>query len=223
MSGSFLSVSFARKIFLDIYRAFSIWIGAHKSASTIMYQKLNRKIEQLSKWSYIVGIGLALGVYMLPLVMMCYINYYVNDMGAEAFELPSPMMYAMQQNDTECSVSPHICSSCSLVRFPYDEKKPFNYLISVTLMSLSMFPVILSQLACFFFLMGSCWFFILFVKDLIDDLDYLSIGGISTKRGRTKMKLRFCNVIRNHLDVKQLSVTICFCMQNKKECLSKSN
>lgn len=87
--------------------------------------------------------------------------------------------------------------------------KPFNFLITVTAMSLSLFPVILSQLACIFFLMGSCWLFILFVKDITDDAELLNVGGMSrNRRGHIKMKQRLCSIIRNDLDVKQLSTSI---------------
>ena len=56
---------------------------------------------------------------------------------------------------------------------------------------------------CFFF--GSSWLFILFVKDITEDLEFLNVGGVSRNHSRVKMKQRLCKNIQNYLEIKQLS------------------
>lgn len=66
---------------------------AYNLSSKIVYRKLNRNIEQLSKWCAIVAMSSFFGVSMLPMTVMSLINYYVYDMADDSFYTFSPMMY----------------------------------------------------------------------------------------------------------------------------------
>lgn len=55
------------------------------------------------------------------------------------------------------------------------------------------------------FLLGCCWLFICFAKEVTNDLSLLNING-RRKRNRFEVKQRFCNIVRVYTDVKELSV-----------------
>lgn len=88
---------------------------------------------------------------------------------------------------------------------PYNFKTPFNFLVTIIAMAFSMISLILSFIATVSFLIGSCWLFISFMKDLTNDLGFLNVGGSKTNESRRKMKQRFCKIIQDYLSVKELS------------------
>lgn len=69
-----------------------IGANANNSTSTIMYKKLNRKIEKFSKLLYRIVMGSIIYGFLLPPIGLGLINYYVLDKQDESFELPTPMM-----------------------------------------------------------------------------------------------------------------------------------
>lgn len=59
--------------------------------SMLMYTECNRKIEVFCKWAYRVGVYAAVGGGNGFLMLMCYVNYFIVDLGDESFVLTSPM------------------------------------------------------------------------------------------------------------------------------------
>lgn len=45
------------------------------------------------------------------------------------------------------------------------------------------------------------------MKDITNDLEIFNVGGALSNRGRMRMEQRFCKIIQNYFDVKQLRHT----------------
>lgn len=53
---------------------------------------------------------------------------------------------------------------------------------------------------------GSCWFFICFVKDIANDVEWLNSSGKGMEISRrVEVKKRFCSIVRDYSEIKQLS------------------
>lgn len=182
-------------------------IGAQSAESIIMYEQLNQKIESMSKWLRFFMISMLYASAFIPIFCQSLFNYYVNDMGEESFKLTFPFMYVHSEFSDEARTYQAIHKWFIFLRFrlPYNWKKPLTYSLTMLFNGMTCVPEILSVVSTGVFLTGSCWFIILFVKDITEDLEFLHVGGVSTNESRVKMKERFCNIIQNYLDVKQLS------------------
>lgn len=88
-------------------------------------------------------------------------------------------------------------------RLTLDWKNPFGYLLALLSEWMAVYSIIQTTIPVTCFFVGSCCWFIAFANDITSDLDVLNIGGLSN---RAKIKMRLCNIVRFHLDAKQLSV-----------------
>lgn len=89
-------------------------------------------------------------------------------------------------------------------RLPYDWKTQLNYVFTMLAMALVCVPMLLNLLATICFVIGSCWLYISFMNDIINDLKCFNMGAMSSKRRQAKTKERFSEIIRNCSDVKEL-------------------
>lgn len=103
-----------------------------------------------------------------------------------------------------------------LQRLPFNAKTPIGYIFFLIFNSSVAFCVLFSIMPAICFLTGSCWLFILFAKDITNDLKLLEING-KLKRNRAEGKRRFCRIVRVYSDVKELSV-----MQNSNYNIEKA-
>lgn len=81
----------------------------------------------------------------------------------------------------------------------------------------AIFPLLLSVISTTCLLIGSCRLFISFIKDITNDLEFFNSSGMSTNRNYIKMKERFCKIIKNYVEVKQLSQLILIINFDPKE------
>lgn len=199
-------------------------IEVHNTALTIEYKKLIEKIENISKRMCALMCLIIVGIF-IPAIVVGFINYYILDMGDESFNLTSPMMYVnvkikslfyliLIENDREREkliIKPfnvYVIYFFSFSRIPYNWKTPLKYLVTMIAIFLSIIPLISGIISTICILIGSSSLFIAFVNDLTNDLGFLNVGGVSTTESHMKMKERFCKIIQNHLDVKELSQLI---------------
>lgn len=84
---------------------------------------------------------------------------------------------------------------------------PFGYLIALFIELAAAFAMLFSVLTIICLLVGSCWLFIAFVEDIINDLTQLKIDEKSNATDR-EMKTCFSNIIQFYSDAKQLSLNL---------------
>lgn len=88
-----------------------------------------------------------------------------------------------------------------------NSKTPLGYFCVLLLESSETFSIVSIALSAICFLVGSCWLFISFAKDMQYNLNLLNIGGESNEN-RLKQKERLCNIVNFFSDVKKLSTAI---------------
>lgn len=93
-------------------------------------------------------------------------------------------------------------------RFPFEWKTPFGYFVAILMETVAMFwgNMILVPTGCF--LIGSCWFVMAFIDDIINDL--ITLDNYGKWRGNLAWKLRqqFYFIAQNIADAKQLSIML---------------
>lgn len=89
------------------------------------------------------------------------------------------------------------------LRFPFDWKTPFGYLVAFALQSSGCICIswVYAQFTSFLF--GSCWFFIFVAKDITTDFDTFNADVKSQDGNRQKLRENFCNLIEIFSDAKQ--------------------
>lgn len=66
-------------------------IGLIDPLSRVIYEETIERIEKWSRFSNIAIIKVTLPCCILPIFLLSYFNYFINDMGSDAFELPDPI------------------------------------------------------------------------------------------------------------------------------------
>lgn len=85
-------------------------------------------------------------------------------------------------------------------RMPFNWHTPLGYFVTYLMEFGSSVATFLCVASIICFLIGSCWLFIYFVKDIADDLSTLNAGEISSKNNKEVMD-GFCNIIQSYTDV----------------------
>lgn len=104
-------------------------------------------------------------------------------------------------------------------RTPFNWQTPLRYLIVLLYQWAISFMVLLSVDMAVFFLVASCIVLKSFIEDTTNDLKlFIPNEKTSNKKGETKrnaenkmkmkMKFTFCNIIKSHSDIKQLSLNL---------------
>lgn len=87
---------------------------------------------------------------------------------------------------------------------PFNWKSPIGYVFATIFISVSSFSILLCLTLTLSFLIGNCWLFISFAKDISSDWMILDFGGRLYRR-HPKVKKRIYEIVQLHSDVKQLS------------------
>lgn len=92
-----------------------------------------------------------------------------------------------------------------LSRFPFNWKTPLGYLIAFSSQCLQAYATISSLLPMICYLAGSCWLLVHFARDSTHDLSLFTINSSPNKDAEGRMKEQFCNIIKFHGDLIELS------------------
>lgn len=92
-------------------------------------------------------------------------------------------------------------------RLPFDWKTPHGYALAFLYESITDYIVSLTYIPLITVLIGSCWFFIAFVKDITNDLFILDKNEIA-KRNDVELTQSFCKIVKFYSDANELSFFI---------------
>lgn len=65
-------------------------LGLRCVTSRSMYEKINHRMEKLSKIVYFGVVGVTVPGFIIPKALVSYFKYFTTDLGADAFDLPMP-------------------------------------------------------------------------------------------------------------------------------------
>lgn len=189
-------------------------IGLQNESSTAsdMYNELNAKIERFSKLFYFAMARFTLIIATVPPFLSSMFNFFVRDMADDAFQ----DLYLMYVVCPTRILSRWKCFNridmniLMIFRAPFNWKTPIGYTFLIFFNTAAIFCLIICIIPIDCLLIANCWAIICFIKDIGNDLPLLSIGGRS-KRNRSKVKQRLCDILQPYLDVKQLSDLIYYC------------
>lgn len=93
-------------------------------------------------------------------------------------------------------------------RLPYNWKTPLGFLFTGLVVTATYFAIFLCILPTVLFFAGSCQYIIIFVQDIANDLENLSVENIQNRSETDQVDRRvtFCKIIKLHSEVKQLSM-----------------
>lgn len=92
---------------------------------------------------------------------------------------------------------------------PFNQKTPLGYLLTLSFECILTHYVAVLMAPTIAFLIGSCFLLKTFLDDAISDLAYLKVEEEIKSDENLAKKIRtiFCEAVRIHADLKQLSVT----------------
>lgn len=92
-------------------------------------------------------------------------------------------------------------------RLPFDWKTPFGYAFAMIGFFAAMYAVFLDMSPNLSFTGGSCWLIVTFVEDITNELSQFSADKLQ-KINHRGLKERFCDVLQQLSDIKQLSTRV---------------
>lgn len=93
----------------NIYFLFLIFVGAAANESSrIFYSGINERIERMSKKFHFIAIKVSFAGLMIPPFLASYINYFINDLKDESFQLPYDGWYANHATNANFTISSQI-------------------------------------------------------------------------------------------------------------------
>lgn len=113
-------------------------------------------------------------------------------------------------------------------RMPFDWRTPFGYFWYLAFYGFGMVCVVLTAMPTMCLLVGCCWLFSAFAKDITNDLYFLnmSLRPNSQRNDRLEFRRDFCQLVQLHSDAKELSAKlwifstfICELIQSRNFCL----
>lgn len=96
-------------------------------------------------------------------------------------------------------------NSVRFFRVPFDWRNPIGYLIVVCILLAGTYATFICVMPIVVFLIGCCWLFIAFVKDISNDLPLLNEFKTCDRQIQQQRIEAFCNIIELFSDAKQLS------------------
>lgn len=175
-----------------------------------MYNMIAAKFERLSNLGYLIIVKFTMVSFVLPPLAITGVNYFIYDLGNESYVLPYRILYVLKRQPSTVPLA-KFCSCFFRFRLPFNWRTPLGYLMALILQAASTYVTLLSVSPSIILLVGSCWILILFIHDITNDLSKLSAIKhdqllSSGKNTNGKIKRRFCKIVRNFSDVKELSV-----------------
>lgn len=165
----------------------------------VMYVELNEKIERMSKHVYSIFVEASLVGLVMPPLLITLVNYFIYDLSEESYFLPTPVMY-VNDHFKHYFVGKKLDEILFCKRMPFDWHTPFGYFMTYLTEFGASVATFLCVASIICFLIGSCWLFIHFAKDIADDLSILNAGEISSNNYKEVMD-GFCNIIQSYTDV----------------------
>lgn len=94
-----------------------------------------------------------------------------------------------------------------ILRFPFNWKTPLGYLIALLFETIAQFCVQVMQVPISCFFIGTCWFAMAFIDDILNDVTILN-GYAKRMRNAWKVQKQFYFIVQNIADVQQLSIKL---------------
>lgn len=92
-----------------------------------------------------------------------------------------------------------------LLRFLFDWKTPFGYLMALAIQGTVCISMILMAAPPFCLMIGACVLSSAFAKGIANDLANFNADTVALKRSKRAFKLRFNHILQEFADAKQLS------------------
>lgn len=173
--------------------------------STSLYRDTNRKIERITK--YITNAVITSNSIFVPLPLVyTIVNYYFLDSGKDSFYLISsawfvhlPKQSYLPESKLWIFFHVHVCVR---KRWPFDWKTPSGYLVAWLAQFAGSISITITAIAFFNIVLGSCWLFIVFSKDITNDVAAFNVK-ISKADDQAKLMEQFCNLIQIYSDAKR--------------------
>lgn len=158
--------------------------GSRHSRSAATNNELIEKIERMSKLIDLIT-KLACSSAILSPLSIISVNYFVYDLGVESFRFEGTFW------------------------LPFDANTPSGFCVASIFECASIYATacFVRPVICLF--IGTCWSVESFLKDIGRDISHLRKRKIANLN-KQKITERFCNFVRCHIDVEELSVDI-FC------------
>lgn len=145
-----------------------------------MNKKLVEKIEWLSNSIHLILVKISSATTIISPLLITFVNYFIYGMGDESFRFDGALW------------------------FPFDPNKPAGFLVALIFQCLAMFAVFSCVTPIVSIYIGSCWSVEIFLKEIAGDISHLKKKKI-LNLNEQKLTKRFCNFIRFHSDVEELS------------------
>lgn len=180
----------------------------HESTSAVsynpMYGDLIGKIERMSKFIYFILIKVTCPVAVIALLSQVLINYFVFNLGNESYA--DPLIMYVKTNWNICIRKFNVEFLFIFKRVPFNWKTPIGYVQLLILFDVLCFCCVFSVIPTVTLLIGFPLLFNAFVEDITHDLTFLNNKYSSSyRKNRREFRKRFCNIIRLHSDLKELS------------------
>lgn len=168
--------------------------GSSKPRSAATLKALVEKIERMSKLINSILVKSITASLLVTPLLVTFINYVILGMGNESFRFDGTFW------------------------FPFDPNEPIGFFMALLFQCVTIFADFCFYRPIVCILIGSCWSIITFLRDIARDLSHLSKEKIENLQ-RQELTERFCNFVRFHADVQELSVDTFFlsheiCVQN---------
>lgn len=156
--------------------------GSRHSRSAATNNELMEKIERMSELIDLMAKLACSSAIVSPLSIIS-VNYFVYGLGDESFRFQGTFW------------------------LPFDANTPLGFCVASTFEGASVFATafLVRPIICLF--IGTCWSVESFLKDIGRDISHLRKRKIANLN-KQKITERFCNFVRCHIDVEELSIVI---------------
>lgn len=197
-----------------ILNFFWLAIAIESHSNSIMqykYGRINGTIERLSKIFYRILVEYSIPGCVIPSTFLTLVNYFIFDNHDDPYVLGLPILYVLSNNKwwkcawfeiSDFRIKPNLNFR---LRFPFNWKTPFGYIIAVLSATWLVFSLSLTGALPNFFFAGLCWLLAAFMGDINSDFANFIVRKESKPQNAMQTKARLYKIIRELSRVKQLS------------------
>lgn len=138
-----------------------------------------------------------------PQILTTAVNFFIYDLKDESYYLTCPVMYVFCVTIFTMNEFFFMWLLYIHLRLPFNWHTPFGYAIALFAQFTAAFAVLYATSTILCFLVGSCWLFIVIIRDITSDL--LESNRIEMyKSSNQDLKMRFRSIVEFYLDGKQM-------------------
>lgn len=167
------------------------------------YRDLNAKVERMSRFFHFILTKLTVAGFMTSSVIITFRDYYINDLGNEAFYLAIPAQYVWINL---IKIQYHFNTLFTLIHsqsFPINSNTPLGFFLGFIITCVSMYTICVSVLPSICLTFGCYWLDQTIVKDIISD--YRILNDKVSDINQIEVLELFYKIIEDISNAKQLS------------------